>query len=84
MRIVGLPEESDLGGSILPVTIADVDFDGTPEELRTLSDFFLKAAAQVDVAQATNSALRIGVELGNSSPTAKVGLWVKVVRQADE
>jgi len=84
MRIVGWPEESDLDGAILPVAIADVDFLGTPEELRTISRFLLKAAAELDIAQSTNTALRVGVELGNSNPTAKVGLWINVVRQADE
>jgi hypothetical protein len=84
MRIVGWPEESDLDGAILPVTIADVDFHGTPEELRTISRFLLMAAAELDVAQSTNSELRVGVELGNSNPTAKVGLWINVVRRTDE
>jgi hypothetical protein len=84
MRIVGWPEEPDANGGILPVTIVDVDFQGTPEELRVIGEFLLKAAAEVDLAQSSNSALHIGVELGNSNPCAGVGLSVNVVRHADE
>lgn len=84
MRIVGWPEEPDVDGGILPVTIVDVDFHGTPEELRAIGEFLLKAAAELECAQSSNSPLDVGVELGNSNPSAKVGLWVNVLRHADE
>lgn len=84
MRIVGWPEEQDAEGGILPMTIADVDFHGTPEELRLIANFLLKAAGELDLAQANNSELNVGVELENSNPAAGVGLWVNVVRQLDQ
>lgn len=80
MRIVGWPEESDAEGGIDPVTIVDVDFHGTPEELRAIGNFLLKAAAELECAQSSNSALNIGIELGNSNPSAGVGLAINVVR----
>ena len=84
MRIVGWPEESDAGGGILPVTIADVDLYGTPDELRLIANFLLRAARELELAQANNSELNVGVELGNSNSAAGVGLWLNVVRRADE
>ncbi len=84
MRIVGWPEKPDAGGGILPVTIADVDFHGTPDELRLIANFLLKAAGELELAQANNSELNVGVELGNSNPAAGVGLWLNIVRQADK
>jgi len=84
MRIVGWPEEHDADGGILPVTISDVDFHATSEELRLIASFLLKAANELDHAQANNSALNVGVELGNANPAAGVGLWVNVVRTVDE
>jgi hypothetical protein len=84
MRIVGWPEEADTGGGILPVRISDVDFHGTPDALRLIANFLLKAAGELELAQANNSELNVGVELGNSNSAAGVGLWVNVVRQADE
>jgi hypothetical protein len=84
MRIVGWPEEPDSHGGILPVTIVDVDFHGTPEELRAVGEFLLKAAAELDLVRTSNSAFQAGVELGNSNPDAGVGLSVNVVRHADE
>jgi len=36
MRIIGWPEEPDEYGAILPVTIVEVNFQGTPEELRAV------------------------------------------------
>lgn len=80
MRIVGWPEEPDADGGILPVTIVDVDFHGTPEELRATGQFLLKAAAELDLAESNNSALHISVDLGNSNPRAEVGLSINVVR----
>lgn len=84
MRIVGWPEDPDEEGCILPVTITDVDFYGTPDELRLIANFLLKAAGELDLAQANNSELNVGVELGNSNPAAGVGLWVNVMRQAEK
>jgi hypothetical protein len=51
MRIVGWPEEPDADGCILPVTIVEVDFQGTPEELRAIGEFLLRAAAELDLAE---------------------------------
>lgn len=84
MRIVGWPEEPDADGCVLPVTIVDVDFHGTPKELRAIGEFLLKAAAELDLAKSSNSALHVGVQLGNSNPCAGVGLSVNIVRHADE
>ena len=83
MRIVGWPEEPDADGGILPVTIVDVDFQGTPDELRAIGEFLLKAAAELDLAEANNSALYLSVDLGNSNPRAEVGLSVNVVRHTE-
>jgi hypothetical protein len=84
MRIIGWPEEPDIDGGTLPVTIVDVDFHGTPEELRAIGDFLLRAAAELDNAQASNSALRVGVDLGNSNPYAEIGVSINVVRHVDD
>jgi hypothetical protein len=84
MRIVGWPEEPDADGGILPVTIVDVDFHGTPEELRAIGEFLLNAAEELALARTANSELHIGVELGNSNPSAGVGLSVNVVRHVGE
>lgn len=84
MRIIGWPEEPDEGGAILPVTIFEVDFQGTPEELRAVGEFFLKAAAELDIAQASNLPLNVSIDLDNSNPYAEVGIYVNAVRHADE
>jgi hypothetical protein len=83
MRIVGWPEEPDADGGILPVTIVDVDFQGTPEELRAIGEFLLKAAAELDLAQTNNSVVQLSVDLRNSNPHAEVGLSVNVVRHTE-
>ena len=84
MRIVGWPEESDEEGAILPVTLADVDFQGTPEELRAIGEFLLKSAVDLGIAQAENLPLNQSLGLGNSNPNAEVGLFVSVVRHVVE
>lgn len=66
MRIVGWPEEPNKEGSLLPITITDVDLHGPPDELRSIARFLLKAAGERDFAQAKDSELNIGVELENS------------------
>lgn len=82
MRIVGWPEEPDADGAIFPVTISDVDFHGTPDELRMIAHFLLKAADALNRAQASDLGFNTGVQLENSNPAASVGLWVNVVREA--
>ncbi|NRR34294.1 hypothetical protein HSX11_29410 [Oxalobacteraceae bacterium] len=84
MRIIGWPEKCDEDGAILPVTIVDVDFQGTPEELRVIGEFLLATAAELDIAQARNLPLHVGIDLGNSNPRAEVGISVNVVRHIDE
>jgi hypothetical protein len=84
MRIVGWPEKCDEDGAILPVTIVDVDFQGTPEELRAIGEFLLEAAVELDIAQARNLPLQVGIDLGNSNPHAEVGISVNAVRHVDE
>lgn len=84
MRMIGWPEEPDEDGGILPVTIVDVDFQGAPEELRAIGEFLLKAAAELEIAQASNLPLHVSVDLGNSNPGAEVGISVNVVRHVDE
>jgi len=84
MRIIGWPEETDADGAILPVTIVDVDFHGTPEELRAIGEFLLKAAAELELAQGNNLPLNVGLDLGNSNPNAAVGISVNAVRHVNE
>ena len=84
MRIIGWPEESDEDGAIFPVTVVDVDFHGTPEELRAIGEFLLKAAAELDVAQSSNLPLHVGINLRNSNPCAQVGVSVNAVRHVDD
>ncbi|WP_283443276.1 hypothetical protein [Noviherbaspirillum suwonense] len=76
MRIVGFPEEADAEGCIFPVTLMDVVFRGTPEELRVVGEFLINAAAELDVARSSNPELYLSVHLGNSNPHAQVGLSV--------
>ncbi|WP_295994422.1 hypothetical protein [Rugamonas sp.] len=84
MRIIGWSEKCDEDGAILPVTIVDVDFHGTPEELRAIGEFLLEAAVKLDIAQARNLPLHVGIDLGNSNPYAEVGISVNAVRHVDE
>lgn len=84
MRIIGFPEEPDEDGGILPITIVGLTFHGTPEELRTVGEFLLKAAAEFDLAQASNLPLNLSIDLGNSNPHAEVGILVSAVRDVDE
>jgi hypothetical protein len=84
MRILGWPEETDSDGAILPVNIVDVDFHGTADELRLIAHFLLKAATELDHAQANNLELNIGIDLDNSNPDARVGIWVNVIREVDK
>lgn len=84
MRIIGWPEEPDAGGGVFPITIVDVDFHGTPEELRSIGEFFLSAAAKLQIAQTNDSVLHVVVDLGNSNPSAEVGVSVNVVRHIND
>lgn len=84
MRIQGWPEELDRDGAILPVDIVDVDFYGTADELRLIANFLLRAATELDHAQANNLELNVGVDLAKSNPDARVGVWVNVVRQVSK
>lgn len=60
----------------MPVTIANVDLYGTPDELGVIVNFLLQAASEPDLAQANNSELSVGIEFENSNPTAGVGVWL--------
>jgi hypothetical protein len=84
MRITGWPLHADSDGGILPGNLADVDFHGTPQELRKIADFLLGAAAELEVASQSNAALHVGIELDNSNPHPEVGLWVNVVRHVEK
>jgi hypothetical protein len=84
MRIVGWPEVCDADGAIFPVDLMDVDFHGTPQELREIAEFLFRAATELQSAEKRNLALNIGVDLANSNPHAEVGIWVNVVRHVDE
>lgn len=66
------------------MTIVDVDFHGTPEELRAIGKFLLKAAAELELAQGINLPLNVGLDLGNSNPNAAVGISVNAVRHVNE
>lgn len=83
MRIVGFPEES-ADGAIKPVTLADVVFEGTPEELRSVGEFLIRMSFEMQVANESNSALYVGLDLGNDRPNADVGLAITVARYLDE
>ncbi len=83
MRIIGFPEEPDEDGGISPVTIVDLNFHGTPEELRVVGEFLLKAAAELDLAQASDLPLNLSIDLGNSNPDAEVGILVSAVRYVE-
>lgn len=84
MRITGWPLQADSDGCTLPVNLADVDFDGTPQELREIADFLLRASAELEVANQSDVALNVGIDLDNSNPHPEVGLWVKVVRHVEK
>ena len=66
------------------MTIVDVDFQGTPEELRVIGDFLSAAAVELEIAQARNLPLHAGINLGNSNPHAEVAISVNAVRHVDE
>jgi hypothetical protein len=83
MRITGWPLHAESDGSILPVNLADVDFDGTAQELRKIAEFLLRAAAELEVATQNDVALNTGIDLENSNPHSEVGLWVNVVRHVE-
>lgn len=84
MRITGWPLHADSDGATLPVNLADVDFHGTPQELRTIANFLLGAAAKLEVATQSDVALNVGIDLDNSNPHPEVGLWVNVVRHMEK
>jgi hypothetical protein len=84
MRITGWPLRADSEGCILPVNLADVDFHGTPQELRKIAAFLLGAAAELEVATRSDVALNVGIDLDNSNPHPEVGLWVNVVRHVEK
>lgn len=84
MLITGWPEAPDADGCILPVTIVDVDFHGTVEELRAVSKFLLSAANELEIAQGSNLPLQASIELRNSNPDAKVGISINVVQHVED
>lgn len=69
---------------ILPVNLADVDFHGTPQELRKITEFSLSAAIELEVATQNDVALDVGIDLENSNLHPEVGLWVNAVRHVDK
>lgn len=79
MRIVGFPEEA-IDGAIMPVTLGDVVFEGTPEELRSVGEFLLRMVSEVQVAIENDSELYVGLDLGNDRPNPDIGLTVTVAR----
>lgn len=84
MRITGWPETPDADGCTLPVTIVEVDFHGTPEELRAVGNFLLSAANELEIAHGSDLPLSASIDLGNSNPNAKVGVSVNVVRHLED
>jgi hypothetical protein len=83
MRIVGFPEEA-VDGAIFPVALCDVVFEGTPEELRSVGDFLIRMAFEMQAAVESNSALYVGLDVGNDRPNAEVGLAITVARYLEE
>jgi len=80
MPITRWPLNADSDGCILPVNLADVDFHGTPQELRKIAEFLLGVADKLDVATQNDVAFNAGIDLENSIPHPEVRLRMNVVR----
>ncbi len=51
MRLVGWPTGYSEEEGLLPIDLQDIDFHGTPEELRALADFLKRAADKLAKAE---------------------------------
>lgn len=49
----------------MPVTLGDVVFEGTPEELRSVGEFLLRMVSEVQVAIENDSEMYVGLDLDN-------------------
>lgn len=83
MRIVGFPEAAD-DGAVLHVALSDLVFEGTPSELRSVGEFLLRMALEMQAAIESDSALYMGLDVENDRPSADVGLTVTVARYRDK
>lgn len=82
MRLVGWPTKYSEEEGLLPIDLQDVDFHGTPEELRALAEFLEKAADKLAEAEKAKQDLNVGIDFGDSKPNPKTGIWVNVVYHA--
>ncbi len=82
MRIVGFPEVA-VEGAILPVTLGDVVFEGTPNELHSIGEFLIRMALEMQAAIESDSALYVNLDVDNDRVNADVGLSVTVARYCD-
>ena len=79
MRLTGWPTNWNREEGLLPVDIQDVDIHGTPEELRVLAEFLVRAADAASRARAEGREYRNGLDFPDEKPNPATPICIEVV-----
>jgi hypothetical protein len=79
MRLTGWPTKWNREEGLLAVDMQDVDIHGTPEELRALADFLVRAAGEAARARDERREYRSAVDFPDDKPNPQTPICVEVV-----
>jgi hypothetical protein len=84
MRVTGWPSYWEPSEGLLPVDIQDVDIQdvdtrGTPSELRSLAQFLVRAADELESAQRIHERYRSSSDFRDDKPQAQTPIVFEVI-----
>ena len=79
MRVTGWPSYWNESEGLLPVDLQDVDIRGTPSELRSLAQFLVNAADELEVAQRDHASYRSAVDFADDKAGAQTPIVFEVI-----
>lgn len=75
MQLTGYPREFKEKEGLLPIEVQDLQISGSHEELERLAKFLLECSNKMKIDSTVNDS----IELIDSRPNAKTGVWIQVL-----
>ncbi|MBD3652761.1 hypothetical protein [Kangiella sp.] len=80
MELIGYPTEFNEDEGLIPIDIQDLQIKATSEELNKLANFLIECSNQIE----RNTFDDESIELIDSKPNPKTGIWVQVLAEREE
>ncbi|MCW8857451.1 MAG: hypothetical protein OQJ95_08820 [Kangiella sp.] len=80
MELIGYPAEFNEEEGLVPIDIQDLQIKASPKELNRLAQFLIECSKQIELNTFDNES----IELIDSKPNPKTGIWVQVLAEKQE